>query len=94
MVDILLDQEANVVLRGGDFALGNPNQQNQLLLLLSDKGDWKENPRVGVGLNSWLVDEDPDDLYREIREQFIGDGLKVKGVKVMDGGKVMIDANY
>lgn len=94
MVDVLLDIEDNPIIRGGDFALGDVNAQNQRLLLLSDKGDWKEHPACGVGLDGWLADENPDDLYREIREQFSGDGLKVKAMKALADGKLMVDANY
>lgn len=94
MKDILLNKENDLEVINGDFVTGDSSGQNQKLLLLTDKGEWKQNPTVGVGVEGFLLDEDVDGLFREIRAQFTSDGMKVKAMNVLESGKLNIDANY
>lgn len=94
MKDILLDENSDLDIINGDFVAGNSDGQNQELLLATDKGEWKENPTVGVGLFGFLNDEGPQELFREIREQFTADGMTVKELRVLPDNKIGIDAKY
>lgn len=94
MDDILLDTETlDLQIAAGDFVIGDATEQNQHLLLLANKGDYKQHPKAGVGINGFLLDEAPQDMMREIRSHFENDGMKVKKLVYADG-KLIIDAPY
>lgn len=94
MDDILLDTDTlDLQIVAGDFVVGDATEQNQHLLLLSNKGDYKQHPKVGVGINGFLLDEEQQDMMREIRSQFENDGMKVNKLVYADG-KLKIDAPY
>ncbi|HUM50492.1 MAG TPA: hypothetical protein PK431_01715 [Chitinophagales bacterium] len=94
MKDFILNTTTlDIEIKDGDFVIGDSTVQNQHLLLLANKGDFKEHPKVGVGMNSYLLDEAEQELMRAIRDQFEADGMKVKSL-IFNDGKVTIDANY
>lgn len=91
--DILLDVDLDLSIENGDFVIGESTNQQQKIMLLADKNEFKENPTVGVGIETYLDDESPADMHREIRLQFSKDGMKVKSIKTIEG-KINIDAPY
>lgn len=93
MKDILLDEDNDLVIQNGDFKIGISDEQHKKLLLISDKGTFKQYPDVGVGIFGYLQDESTADLFREIRLQFTSDGMKVNSIR-MENGKIVINANY
>lgn len=93
MTDILLT-DYDLETGNGDFLLGDPTYQNQELLLLSQKGEWKENPTIGVGISNYLLDEGKADLLRDIRIEFNRDGMKVEKISMDAKGKLLIAASY
>lgn len=93
MQDILLDTELDLKIVGGDFVVGISDNQQQNLLLLCNKGSFKEKPDVCVGIENYLEAEDPAKLIAEIKRQFMGDGMDVKDIQIKDG-KLLIDASY
>lgn len=94
MTDILLDTETGALaIASGDFKMGESDRQHQKLLLITDKGAWKEFPTAGVGAANYLEAENPADLIKEVRQQFAADGMKVSGIAV-ENGKLKIDASY
>lgn len=92
MQDILLDTNKELATAAGDFSLGESTYQHQDLLLMSSKGDWKENPTVSVGAAGFLKDEDVNGLLAEIKQEFEKDGMKINKIEFAD--KLNIDANY
>jgi hypothetical protein len=50
MKDILLSEDLDVVFEGKDLAFGQSAQQELALVMLTEKGEWKNNPFVGLGL--------------------------------------------
>ena len=76
-----------------DLVVGDVTLQNQALILVSQKGEWKEHPTVGCGIEGITNDEDTGSWKREIREQFVRDGLKVSSIK-FNGENIEIDADY
>jgi hypothetical protein len=80
-------------IENGDFIIGDSTEQNQHLLLLANKGEYKQYPKAGVGINGYFLDEAEQDMLREIRSQFENDGMKVKKLVYADG-KLKIDAPY
>lgn len=93
MKDLILTADFDLEIKDGDFVIGESNQQHQQCLLLAEPGAFKQFPTVGVGVMSFLKDESPDDLLREIRIQFSQDGMKVNRIGY-EGGKLKIDADY
>ena len=93
MKDILLDEDFDLLIKDGDLVIGDSDEQHKNLLLLCSKGDFKENPDVGVGIESYLESEDPAALIREIKQQYSADGMRVNEIKI-ELGKLKIDAAY
>ena len=94
MEDILLDKNFDLAIKDGDFVFGESSKQNQLLLLLTRKGEWKNHLLAGVGLKDMYDDEDPKKVLIEAKHQFEDDGMEVKSIKLESNGDLKIDANY
>ena len=92
--DILLDENFDISIDNGDFGIGESTEQNQRTLLFSDKGQFKSSPTTGVGTRRYLESFKVDDLAREIRQQFIADGMIVKTLKIGENLEISIDAQY
>ena len=74
----------------GGLTVGNSLAQNQHVLLLAEKGEIKEYPTVGVGIKTYVDDENPANLTRAIRTGFAREGMKVKKID-FENGKIKID---
>lgn len=95
MKDYLLNDANDLVIKNGDFVIGDATKQNQKKLLMINKGEYKEFPNVGVGLMNFLDDEEPDELIREIRREMVKDGMTVEELKVNnDDGSIGLNASY
>ena len=92
--DIILDDDLDILIASGDFVIDDVTVQNQYLLLKIQKGEEKQYPKAGVGLQSYLLDEAEQEMMREIRSQFESDGMEVNSLVVTDDGKINIDAPY
>lgn len=75
------------------FVIGDILSQNQALILQTHKGEWKEDPSIGVGISDMLLDENLELWKREIREQMELDGQTVTGVTITYKG-ITIEASY
>lgn len=85
MTDILLDENMDVQVKDGDFVLGESLEQNQKVIIMAEKGEIKSSPLLGVGVNSFLDDDEPDELLREIRKNLRADGQKVSYCGLVNG---------
>ncbi len=93
--DILLDDNMDVKALQGDFEVNDATFQNQQLLLISEKGEWKQSPVVGVGIMSFLLDDvTVHELHQEIQKQFNLDGMKVNKIEGNTWQNTIIDADY
>lgn len=93
-IDVLLDLATmDLAIENNDLVIGPSTAQHQKCLLLAAKGDIKWAPLVGVHLFSFLNDERPEDMLREVRLQFIQDGMKIKRLKSVNYN-INIDAEY
>ncbi len=93
MNDIALTENYDLETTNGDFALTECLKQSQMLLLETNKGEWKQNPEMGVGVVNYLEQHSPARLAREIREQFSKDGMQVDKVS-LSGTKLNVDAQW
>ena len=91
---ILLDTN-NTVVFGGDsrIAMGDITEQNQRLLLSINKGEIKEAPLKGVGINNFLEEGNPQCLISEIRGEFRREGLTIESLRIKDSN-IEISAHY
>lgn len=100
---ILLDENGDLKIkpiRGANglilsgFEIGDVTFQNQQTILIAEKGEIKEVPTIGVGLQSFLDDDNTSDLLREIRLNLAADGQKVAFCGFNETGKLVIKAEY
>ena len=82
MKDIQLTNTFEPVIVNGDFAADENLKQAQMLLLHTNKGEWKEHPTMGVGIPNYIETYNMHELSREIREQYSQDGMKVSSVHI------------
>lgn len=95
MKDFLLDSvTGDLMIQDGDFVIGDSTAQNQMLLIMSPKGDFKQFPDATVGAYNYLESEDPTGLLREARLRFTQDGMKVNSLGYDANGKMLVNANY
>lgn len=90
--DILLTDDLQI--SNGDLMIGESTYQHQKTLIYADKGEFKHNPKIGVGVKRYFETEKPEDFAREIRFQFLTDGMKVNKIEIADNLEVNIDATY
>lgn len=93
-IDILLDSNVDIMFADGDFVIGDSTMQNQYLILSTHKGEWKENPFIGTGLEDMLNDDSGETYWKQkISEELERDGMDVKDVTI-NNGQIQINANY
>ena len=92
--DILLDENFNPIITNGDFTIGESTYQHQKMLLFADKGQFKADPLVGVGSRRFLETSNHNDFAREIRQEFMADGMIIQSLKITEDLQINIDAQY
>ena len=75
------------------LTIGNIVYQNQALLLLAHKGEFKEHPVAGVGINDVVWDNDFNLWKREITAQIEADGQRITRLSLDENG-LILDAGY
>lgn len=91
--DIFLDENLDFKIENGDFCIGETTRQNQTLLLLCQKGEFKQHPDRCVGVETYLERSELAGLNREILSQFTSDGMTVSEIKT-DLPEIKIEAEY
>ncbi len=94
MEDFLLDDDNNLATADGDFVFGDPTLQNQNLLLSSAPGEWKENPTIGIDVESYLLDEDIGGLLSAVKKEFEADGMTMDDYPSFENGVLKVNARY
>ena len=93
-VDLLLNDNFDLQIQNGDFVIGESTRQQQQLLLLTEKGENRQYPTMGVGLSNWINDDkSKGDVVLEIKRNFEADGMKVTAVKI-ENGCIVTEATY
>lgn len=76
--DILYDSDGDLAIDNGDFVIGDSTAQAIEDLLLTEKGNLRSSPAAGVGVKSWINDdEDSHNMEKEIQKELEADGMKV-----------------
>jgi len=77
----------------GGAVIGDVTYQNQAMLLVGHKGEFKEHPTVGVGINDICNDNDLTLWRREITTQIEGDGQRISKLQ-LNGQGLTLEAKY
>lgn len=77
----------------GGLVIGNTLYQNQYLILTAQKGDIKEHPLLGAGIEDMANDNDTAEWRKRIVDELAKDGMKTDRVTIT-GGSLTIDAKY
>ncbi len=87
MKDYLLDENYDLLIKDGDFVVDECDDLDIELILLTEKGNWKESPMTGVGIRKWtnatMNSTLMQQLEREVRIQLNGDGFEVDKAQVI-----------
>ena len=95
MKDILLTDGFDLLIRDGDIVIGESTVQHQDLLLIAQKGSFKQSPDIGVGIENFLMDEDFEGMCKRINGEFVKDGQKCDSVKYDSvTGEITYNAKY
>ena len=95
MKGILLDETGDIMVNNGSMVIEDSTLQNQYVILVAQKGEFKEYPTLGVGISDMLGDDDVLEWKKRIREEFAKDDLKVNKIDLnLQTGKLEIDAKY
>lgn len=94
MKDFILDENGDIAFKNGHLVIGDSDIQNQKLILSSHKGDFKEWPEIGVGIDQMMEDDEIDHWLIEAKKNLEYDGMKVRNISFTEDGKLNVDANY
>jgi hypothetical protein len=75
------------------LVVGDVTVQNQAVILLAQKGEFKEYPVVGIGINDICNDSDFRLWKREITEQIEKDGQQISRLELNEKG-LILEAKY
>jgi hypothetical protein len=93
MQDFIYDTDKELRIADGDFAVAESSIQHQELLLITNKGEWKENPTIAVGSVGFLKDDDEAGLLSEIKTELERDGMQIDNIDLTEE-KIIINAHY
>jgi hypothetical protein len=91
--DILLNQDNDLLIAGGDLVVKESLNQQVGLLLLLNKGELKQHPLTGVGIYDLINTESMETVIRETRQQMQDDGLRLLKLTEVEG-KIYINAEH
>lgn len=99
MTDILLDETFDLIIEKeatdkGDFLIEESTKQHQALILMANKGEFKQSPLVGVGVSLYLEDDRLGAMKSELQQQLSLDGMTVDELRIFNDGRIFINASY
>lgn len=93
--DYLMDDNFDLMIKNGDFAKGDATLKHQKMLLLSQKGNYKQSPTIGVASRDFINDDaDADDYQAAIQEEFENDGMRINKIILNSFTDIEIEASY
>lgn len=93
--DILLNDDIELRISGGDFVCGESDEQHVGLILASMQGDWKQEVNVGVeiyqDINSPVNASTKNKLAKRIKNQLEFDGYDGIAIEIPNFTQISID---
>jgi hypothetical protein len=90
---IQIGSDYDILVENGSTRIGDVQPQNQALIVVSNPGEWKQHPEMGVGIESWVLDDNPGNLRAEVKRHLKSDDFKVDRV-TLENGELRIGAKY
>lgn len=90
--DYLIDDSGDLKFENGDLATGFSDPIHQEDIIISDIGNWKEFPTLGVGVNRYLNGPNIQALKKYVKLHLESDDYKVRAVDVIDNKEIKPDA--
>ena len=78
----------------GDFMISESDNQHVQHILKANKGDYKMNPELGVGIENMLNSEEATSFLIEAKKNLEYDGMKVQNIEFTEQETLKINANY
>lgn len=94
MNDFKLDETGDLLIVNGDFVISDATIQHQEHIIISQKGEYKQYPEVGVGIANVINDENPESILTQVRRNFEYDGMTINKLEFNLKGSIEIDAPY
>ncbi|SMO42526.1 hypothetical protein SAMN06265349_101722 [Flavobacterium resistens] len=94
MTDIFLNKTGDLDIQNGDIVIDYSDNQHQEHILLANKGDYKEFPELGVGINNMLNEDDFLPFLIEAKKNLQYDGMKINNIKFEENGNLNINGDY
>ncbi len=92
--DILSDESGDLMIKNGDFVIGESSLQHIHDIVIAEKGEYKQYPMLGVGIRQELLSNTTEvELKHMIRKELELDGMTVEQIK-FNHGEIDIDAYY
>lgn len=92
--DFLVDDDGDLLIIGGDWAVGLSDQQNIEDIIRAFPGWWKQYPTLGVGAISFLNSGNDQEFEADIAVNLKSDGFKVNNPRAsFVDGKLIVEAN-
>jgi hypothetical protein len=91
--DFLLDDDDELLMRTGDFVIGDASKQHAKCLVRAVPGQYRQWPMVGADVFSQLNGPNPDVWVRNLRLQLEADGMAVEEVSYRTN-KLTINGRY
>lgn len=82
--DYSYGEDFDLVIEAGDFKKGESTQQHQQDLLISEKGEFRISPLIGVGIYSTINDDGFGENLQEVVRQFEADGMIIERMRVIN----------
>lgn len=92
-IGIQIGSAYDLLVENGSTQIGDVQPQNQALIVVSNPGEWKQHPELGVGIESWVLDDNPGNLRAEVKRHLKSDDFKVDWV-TLENGELRIGAKY
>ncbi|ANQ49621.1 hypothetical protein MY04_4804 [Flammeovirga sp. MY04] len=87
MKDFILNEDETLKITKGDFTAEDSLNQEEKLILMANKGDYREFPDLGVGIGSF-VDSELGSLYKLIIENMELDEKEIKSLDIYENGNI------
>lgn len=86
MEDILLDENNDLLIKDGDFVVGDSQEQEVAAIIRANQGEYKNDPVIGAGLYRMIQSNATDaDVKAKIKLHLERDGKDFEEIKEVIG---------
>jgi hypothetical protein len=93
MQDILLADNLDLLIEGGDFVVGEADEQNVQLILYAATGDFRENPEIGVDIEAHIKAPRLEALKASIIENLQNDRYFIESLQINEDLSLNLKVN-